>query len=142
MKCKYYTIRSIKYKKYKFCRLKKQVILDECKNCLFKEYKQNKSIKNKTNKLKKIENKRFSIITENMKDCYYCHKKNCLPDKHEIYGGSNRIRSIKNGFVVPLCRKCHSNEEVIAELRIITQRIYEKNHTREEFIKIIGKSYL
>ena len=34
------------------------------------------------------------------------------------------------------------NEEIIKQLRIDVQKEYEKEHTREEFIKIIGKSYI
>ena len=63
-------------------------------------------------------------------------------DLHEVYGGSNRKRSIKNGLVVPLCRICHSNEEIIQYLRIKLQKEFEKTHSREDFIKLIGKSYI
>jgi hypothetical protein len=57
-------------------------------------------------------------------------------------GGSNRQRSMKYGLCVPLCRECHSLDVVVRDLRVICQRLYEKNHTRDEFISIIGKSYL
>lgn len=59
-----------------------------------------------------------------------------------MYGGSNRKRSIKYKFVKLICPKCHSNEAIINQLRIDTQKEFEKEHTREEFIKIIGKSYI
>ena len=57
-------------------------------------------------------------------------------------GGSNRKRSIENGFVTLICRNCHQNEKIIAKLKIKYQKKYEKTHTREEFIKLIGKSYI
>ena len=63
-------------------------------------------------------------------------------DLHEVYGGSNRKRSIKYGLVVPLCRICHGNEKIIQYLRIKIQKEFEDTRTREEFIKLIGKSYI
>lgn len=99
-------------------------------------------MKVKSNKLANLERKRFSIFTTQYKVCYYCHNNRDKTDMHEVYGGSNRIRSIKNGLCVPLCRKCHSSELVIQDLRRWCQREYEKTHTRDEFISLIGKSYL
>lgn len=98
-------------------------------------------IKKKSNKLAKLERQRDKdIVKEGL--CEFCSKYSEHLDPHEIYGGSNRKRSIKNKFIKLLCRKCHSNEEIINQLRINTQKEYEKKHTREEFIEIIGKSYL
>lgn len=95
----------------------------------------------KTNKLQKLERNRFSIYTDNFKKCYYCGKTGKM-DKHEVYGGANRIRSMQNGLVVPLCRACHSNEMILNKLKIKCQKIYEQEHTREEFIQLIGKNYI
>ena len=36
----------------------------------------------------------------------------------------------------------HYNRNMDLELKRVYQKEYEKNHTREEFIKLIGKSYL
>ena len=99
-----------------------------------------KVIKKKSNKLAKLEKERYSILTNNLKICYICKTKK--EDLHEIYGGRNRKISIKNGFVVPLCRKCHQNNEILQKLQRELQKKYEKTHTREEFIKLIGKNYL
>lgn len=129
------------------CRYYKRYIISliECKSCSNLICKANKPIKKVSNKRNKIEKNRFSIFTDNFNQCYYCKKKikeNEKLDLHEVYGGSNRLRSIKNGLVVPLCRICHSNEKIIKYLRIKLQREFEKTHTREEFIKITGKSYI
>lgn len=147
MNCVYLAKRSRKYLPYWFCRLdKKEITLDKCRSCLKVKYKEIKAIKNKTNKQVKLENNRYSIITNDLKHCYICTKKGLknIPkdDLHEIYGGSNRKRSIKNGFVVPLCRKCHQDNEVLKFLKRFIQKEYEKKHTREEFIRLIGKNYL
>lgn len=99
------------------------------------------AIKKKSKKLSKLERKRDKdIVKEGI--CEICGKYSKRLDPHEIFGGSNRKRSIKNKFIKLLCRECHSNEKIINQLRIDTQKEYMKTHTEEEFIKLIGKSYL
>lgn len=110
------------------------------KNTIKKEKKKTR-IKQKSSKLAKLERQRDKdIVKEGI--CEFCDKYSKHLDPHEIYGGSNRKRSIQHKFVKLICPNCHSNEAIINQLRIDTQREYEKNHTREEFIKLIGKSYL
>lgn len=98
-------------------------------------------IKKRSNKLAKIERQRDKNLTKSG-ICEYCGNYSKRLDPHEIYGGSNRKRSIKQQFVKLICPRCHSNEEIINQLRIDTQKEFEKKRTREEFIKIIGKSYI
>lgn len=110
--------------------------------------KKEKIIKEKVTEIKKRSKKQDKIERQRDKNrvkegkCDYCHKEKKHLDPHEVYGGSNRKRSILNSFIKMLCRECHSSEEVINQLRIDTQKEFEKTHTREEFIKIIGKSYI
>lgn len=98
-------------------------------------------IKQKSSKLAKLERQRDKDIIKSG-ICEFCGKFSKRLDPHEVYGGSNRQRSIKHKFVKLICPKCHSNEKIIEKIRIDTQKEYEKIHTREEFIKIIGKSYI
>lgn len=98
-------------------------------------------IKKKSNKLAKLERQRDKNLVKSGK-CEYCGQYSKRLDPHEIYGGSNRKRSIRHKFVKLICPRCHSNEAIINQIRIDTQREFEKEHTREEFIKIIGKSYI
>lgn len=98
-------------------------------------------IKKRSNKLNKLERQRDKGIVKSG-ICEYCSNYSKRLDPHEVYGGSNRTRSIKHKFVKLICPKCHSNEAIINQIRIDTQREFEKEHTREEFIKIIGKSYI
>ena len=98
-------------------------------------------IKKKSKKLAKLERQRDKGLVKSG-ICENCGKFSKRLDPHEIYGGSNRKRSIKHKFVKLLCRECHSNENIINQLKIDTQKEYEKNHTEEEFIKLIGKSYI
>lgn len=98
-------------------------------------------MKKKSNKLAKLERQRDkNLIKSGI--CEVCGRYSKKLDPHEIYGGSNRKRSIKHKFVKLLCRKCHDNKEIIKQLRIDTQKEYMKTHTKEEFIELIGKSYI
>ena len=146
-KCKYITIRTKNYEKYFYCRLNKKIInyTAECIKCVKSKPRKNKGINKKTSKQIKLEKSRYSILTDDLEHCYICRfqgKKVLRDDLHEVYGGANRKRSILNGLVVPLCRKHHQNEEILSELKVAMQRMYEVNHTRDEFIKLIGKSYI
>lgn len=98
-------------------------------------------IKKKSNKLAKLERQRDKDIVKSG-ICEYCGQYSKRLDPHEVYGGSNRKRSIKHKFIKMICPKCHSNEEIINQLRIDIQKEFEKEHTKEEFIKLIGKSYI
>lgn len=133
---------NLKCKKYKRVLL----ILDECKKCLNFEPRVNKTIKKKSNKQQKLEKSRYSILTDDLEHCYICYEQDeslvLKDDLHEIYGGRNRGRSIKYGFVVPLCRKHHQDNIILEYLKKLCQITYEENHTRKEFIEIIDKSYL
>jgi len=145
MKCKHFSIRSKKYQRYKYCRKqKKEINYEVCSKCKLKEYSSCYEIKNKSKKLAKLESKRTSILTENLKVCYICGQK--AVNTHEIFGGCNRIVSIKNSFCVPLCFKCHrdaeENVEVGRYLQRECQKEFEKTHTREEFSKKIGRNFL
>lgn len=106
-----------------------------------KERKQKTEIKKKSKKQAKLERQRDKdLIKTGICEC--CGRYSERLDPHEIYGGSNRKRSIKYKFVKLICPKCHSSESKIMQLRIDTQREYEETHTREDFIKLIGKSYI
>lgn len=98
-------------------------------------------MKKKSKKLAKLERQRDKGLIKSGK-CEFCGRYSKRLDPHEVYGGSNRKRSIKYKFVKLICSKCHSNEKAIMQLRIDTQKEFEKNHTRAEFIAIVGKSYL
>lgn len=125
-----------------YCRVKKEYINFpmDCKNCSSKNFK-NVGIKKKSIKLIKLERQRDKYLIKYGK-CDFCGKYSKRLDPHEVYGGSNRQRSIRYGFIRQLCRKCHSNEDIIEQLKEEVQKEYEKTHTREQFIALIGKSYL
>lgn len=99
------------------------------------------TIKKKSKRLAKLERQRDkNLVKEGI--CEFCGNYSRHLDPHEVYGGRNRKRSMEHKFVKLLCRKCHDDEDIIKHLRIDAQKEYMKTHTEEEFIKLIGKSYL
>ena len=89
-----------------------------------------------------------SIIQKN-KQCFICGTTYNLHD-HHIFMGANRKNSEKAGLKVWLCYTHHNgssysphfNRDVDLELKRIAQRRFEETHTRDEFMKLIGKNYL
>ena len=165
--CKY-----LKKRKNKpYCNIiRKEISLSRCLECGNKEYKKStissnssakrieknnrkfsnsaKSLhkmKNKSKKLAKLERGRFSVFTDDLTTCYLCGKpKN---DLHELLEGRNRINSIKYGYVIPVCRLCHSQIQNNAEFKNVwaknVQEHFEDNiGSRDEFLKVFRKNYL
>ena len=96
-------------------------------------------------KVKSLERKRYSIIFEDLSKCAEC-KSTFRIEKNEVYEGSKRVASMKHGFVVPFCCECHRrfhNDRLFAlKYKKMFQRAFESEHTREEFLSIIHRSYL
>ena len=88
-------------------------------------------------------------ILSTEKRCYICGKQTSL-HLHHVFRGRNRSISDENGFVVYLCEThhtdgnfgVHARKDLNEWLMQKTQRAYEETHSREEFIKLIGRSYL
>lgn len=89
-------------------------------------------------------------IMQNNKCCYVCGSEYNLHEHHIYYGTGNRSISEKNGFKCYLCAYHHNfsdegvhfNKQLDLQLKKECQEIYEENHTRNEFIKLIGRNYL
>jgi hypothetical protein len=91
-------------------------------------------------------------ILQTDKVCYITGQTNNL-HKHHIYFG-NPLRSIseENGFWVYLCGRLHNQSadgvhgmngrELDMMLKQHCQMKYEETHSREEFMKLIGRNYL
>ena len=88
-------------------------------------------------------------ILQNNKECYVTGSTYNLHE-HHIYPGANRKNSEKYGFKVWLRADWHNmsdygvhfNSDLDLHLRMECQRKFEETHSREEFVKIIGKNYL
>ena len=89
-------------------------------------------------------------ILKNEPVCFVCGNPYSV-QKHHIYGGGNRSVSEDNGFWVYLCPRHHTrtiysvhgdpDHRLDKELKAMCQSIYEREHTREDFIRLIGRSY-
>lgn len=92
-----------------------------------------------------------SILSTNDNQCFVCQRF-CYPEIHHIYfGNKNRQVSDKMGFVVYLCGECHrgtygvhgkEGHELDLSLKRRCQAVFEETHSRDEFRKLIGRSYL
>lgn len=146
MKCINFRIRTRNYEKYLYCVKKhKEIKFKDCNNCKYKDFKPVKELKKKSNKLKNLEAKRFSIITDNLKICYVCQKRK-KDDFNEVFEGSNRQMSMKYGLVIPICRQCHIEYDLNKELRQKYQREaqkkFEEKYGHDLFMQEFKKNYL
>lgn len=89
-------------------------------------------------------------ILQSEKQCFICATTKNI-HCHHVYGGANRKNSDKNGFTVYLCawhhnigggESIHENSKMSLWLKQACQKKYEETHSREEFIRIIGRNYL
>lgn len=144
--CKSFRQRRKQGKLYFYCVLKKQMITyEDCKGCPNKEYKQYKTLKQRTNKLAKREKNRYSIIYNDMTKCCECGSKIGI-EKNEIFSGAYRQISITLGMVAPMCHTCHQrfHNDIMFNLKYKTmfQKEYMKTHSLDDFIKTFGKNYI
>lgn len=79
----------------------------------------------------------------------YSYKR--VHNHHIFFGPGERPISEEYGFKANLCidrhhqygpEAVHVNAEVSDRLKAICQREFEKTHTREEFMALIGRNYL
>lgn len=90
-------------------------------------------------------------ILQNRKESYISGSTYNLEEHHIFFGTANRKVSEKNGLKVWLTSEEHRGtygvhgkfgRDLDIKLKQDAQRKYEETHTREEFIKLIGKNYL
>ena len=93
--------------------------------------------------------KLYSVFTDDLYTCYLT--KSNLTHRHHVFGGSNRKRSEKYGFIIPLHPNLHNmsnegvhfNKELDLKFKKMAQTYYENHYgTRQEFRTEFGKSYL
>lgn len=90
-------------------------------------------------------------IISNERECVVCHTTRNI-HRHHIYGGVGRRKnSEKYGCWCYLCdihhnmdskEGVHFNKERDLKLKRLCQMIFEETHTRDEFRKAFGRSYL
>lgn len=93
--------------------------------------------------------KLYSVFTDDLYTCYL--SKSNITHRHHIFGASNRKRSEKYGYIIPLHPNLHNmsnngvhfNKELDLKFKRMAQEHFEENHgTREEFIREFDRSYL
>lgn len=90
-----------------------------------------------------------SILKTRPGVCYICRRKTETA-LHHIYEGPFRWVSDEQGFTVFLCPDCHQYgpkavhrcRDTALWLKARCQRVYERNHSREEFMRLVGRNYL
>nr|DAO43366.1 MAG TPA: Recombination enhancement function protein nuclease, DNase, HYDROLASE.4A [Caudoviricetes sp.] len=91
-----------------------------------------------------------SIVENNPEECYVCGTTGSL-ERHHIFGGNpGRKLSERYGLTVHLCylhhrdskEGVHFNKELCDRLHKEGQKIFEKNHTREEFMEVFKRNYM
>lgn len=110
----------------------------------------------KSGKYRKRKHHRGSILQAEDGTCYLCvklegdYRQQQGLQTHHIYGGPNRGVSEAEGFKVRLCLRhhtagaaaVHNNHANMRLLQQDAQRAYERMHTREEFMRLIGRNFL
>lgn len=90
-----------------------------------------------------------SIFTDDMEHCFFTGSPNI--ERHHVFGGFNRKRSEKYGFIMPLRKDLHPNgvfasekaKELDEYMKQECQKWYEENiGTRADFIAEFGRNYL
>lgn len=85
----------------------------------------------------------------NEKYCWFCGSTRNLHLHHIFYGTANRKISDREGFVAYLCYEHHEGNQGVHHnrdndliLKRECEKWYLKNHTKQEFIKLIGRNYI
>lgn len=87
-------------------------------------------------------------ILQAEKACYLCGREWGL-ECHHIFAGGLRKVSERNGLKVWLCHECHTGKHGAQydpiknrTLKADAQREYERTHSLEDWMRIVGKNYL
>lgn len=90
-----------------------------------------------------------SVLVEDQERCVICGKP--AVQRHHVFFGSNRKNAHEDGYWIPLCLKhhigeskeaIHFNHDLDLYWKQQAQKHFEKTHTREQFRRRYGKSYL
>lgn len=92
----------------------------------------------------------MNSILQTEKECFITGATSGLHKHHIYFGNPGRKISEANGFWVWLRHDWHNgasygvhfNHHLDLDLKRLCQKEYEKTHSREEFMRFIGKSYL
>lgn len=103
-------------------------------------------LKNKSNKLAKLERNRKSVFTDDKDKCMFCGATANLT-WHEIYAGRNRKNSMEDGLCLRMCLSCHNTKQEDIQFNEFWHReaqLYYERHigSKEEFLARYRRNYL
>ena len=88
-----------------------------------------------------------SVLVSDQEHCIICGKE--VINRHHVFRGPNRKFADEDGYWVPLCQPHHTGKHGVhfyrpldLKLKRMAQEHFEETHTRQQFIKRYGKSYL
>lgn len=129
---------------------KNRVPFKDCKECPYKKFKEQKQLKQKTSKQAKLERNRESLFTDDLDHCIICGRSPV--NKHEIFGGRNRLNSIKYKLVIPLCtcehhdqincRGIHFDKKLRDEWHKKGQALFQETYPDLDFLDIFKENFL
>lgn len=110
----------------------------------------------KTKAKKKRKTHKRSILHQKDGTCYLCitlhndYRYHTVLHEHHVFGGPNRSISEAEGLKAYLCldhhetgpEAVHNNAKIMRLMQQDAQRAYEKAHTRQQFLNLIGRNYL
>lgn len=110
----------------------------------------------KTGAKKRKKHRKSILQNETDQHCFLCMMEgnyqlyDVLHEHHVFFGTANREKSEEYGMKVNLClshhetgkHAVHRDRNTDLKLKRIAQERFEETHSREEFRKIFGKSYL
>lgn len=94
--------------------------------------------------------KRFSILQNEMNECYFCGTTKNLHIHEVFFGTANRQKSIRYGCCVSLCavhhnlsnNSVHFNKDMDLNLKKTMQKRFMQVYPDLDFLKIFGKNYI
>lgn len=101
-------------------------------------------MKKYSSKRARLERNRYSVFTNDMDTCFFCGRPRV--DIHEILYGSNRLNSMKWGYVLPVCRTHH---EILHKNHVLTeewckkcQLHFQKKYSSKDWLNTFHKNYI
>lgn len=75
--------------------------------------------------------------------CYVCGASGDTARHEVIYGTGRRQISKREGLWINVCPRCHAriHEGYYPELKMAAQVLYERSHSRDEWMKLVGRNY-
>ena len=109
MICRFLRKRRKQYVYHTYCTIKRQnVELDDCKNCVQKEFKKMYGLKPVSKKRATVSKQTYSIVMERDKRCRLCGRWDGLQLHHILYRSERKDLIDEPKNCIMLCHQCHA----------------------------------